>query len=41
MLRPNLGSLVDGIVRSKTLDFLLGSARTADAPAEATPGAPE
>ncbi len=40
MLQPNLGSLVDGIVRSKTLDFLLGSARAAEAPSEATPGAP-
>ena len=41
MLQPNLGSLVDGIVRSKTLDVLLKSARDGGVPVEATPGAPE
>jgi trigger factor len=41
MLQPNLRSLVDGIVRSKTLDVLLKSARDGGAPLEATPAAPE
>jgi len=42
MLRPNLPSLVDGIVRSKTLDFLLDQAKIGEAPAdpEATKTAP-
>ena len=35
LLRPNLGSLVEGIVRSKTIDFLLDSAKLL----EATPAA--
>jgi trigger factor len=35
LLRPNLGSLVDGIVRSKTIDFLLDNAKLL----EATPAA--
>ncbi len=38
LLRPNLGSLVDGIVRSKTLDFLVRSAGGPE-PVEATSGA--
>ena len=33
MLRPNLSSLVDGIVRSKTLDFLLDQAKITETPA--------
>jgi trigger factor len=40
MLRPNLHSVVDGIVRSKTLDFLLRNAQVAGTPPEATPSAP-
>jgi trigger factor len=32
MLRPNLSSLVDGIVRSKTLDFLLDRAKITESP---------
>ena len=30
MLRPNLSSLIDGIVRSKTLDFLLDQAKISE-----------
>jgi trigger factor len=33
MLRPNLSSLIDGIVRSKTLDFLLDQAKVTEVPA--------
>jgi trigger factor len=33
MLRPNFASLVDGIVRSKTLDFLLDQAKITETPA--------
>jgi trigger factor len=42
MLRPNLASLIDGIVRSKTLDFLLDQAKIIELPAgtEATKTAP-
>jgi len=37
MLRPNLPSLIDGIVRSKTLDFLVENAKVTEAePTEAT-----
>jgi len=32
MLRPNLGGLIDGIVRSKTLDMLLSSAQFGEVP---------
>jgi trigger factor len=42
MLRPNFGALIDGIVRSKTLDFLVDRAQVTEAPpdeAEATKGA--
>ena len=30
MLRPNLGSLIDGIVRSKTLDYLVDQAKVTE-----------
>jgi hypothetical protein len=40
MLRPNFGSLVNGIIRSKTIDLLLDSASLTEIaptePAEAT-----
>ena len=37
MLRPNMGSLIDGIVRSKTIDFLLDNAKITVAQQAATP----
>ncbi len=40
MLRPNMGGLIDGIVRSKTLDFLVDNAvitEAAPAPSETNP----
>ncbi|MGP6190075.1 MAG: trigger factor [Vulcanimicrobiaceae bacterium] len=41
MLRPNFGSLVNGIVRSKTIDLLLDAAKvTETAPADPAPSAP-
>jgi trigger factor len=30
MLRPNLGSLIDGIVRTKTVEFLLDHAKVTE-----------
>ncbi len=34
MLRPNMGALLDGVVRSKTVDFLMRSARHVEATGE-------
>jgi trigger factor len=36
MLRPNLGSLIDGIVRTKTVEFLLDHAKVSETPSPAT-----
>jgi len=36
MLRPNLGSLIDGIVRTKTVEFLLDHAKVSETPTPAT-----
>jgi trigger factor len=41
MLRPNFGALVDGIVRTKTLEFLLDNAKITEVAPAATPALAE
>jgi trigger factor len=38
MLRPNIQALVDGVVRTKTVEFLLDQAAITETPPEATSG---
>ena len=43
MLRPNFNALIDGVVRTKTVEYLMDQAKISEAdPKAATPdGAPE
>jgi trigger factor len=41
MLRPNLGALADGIVRSKTIEFLIDNADVTEIASETSPAAAE
>jgi hypothetical protein len=41
MMRSNLDTLISGIVRTKTLDFLLDNAKIVEAPPEETKSEPE
>ncbi len=41
ILRPNLGALADGIVRSKTIEFLIDNAKVTESAAETSPAPAE